>query len=73
MIVGQARWPVGHTGGMHGRCARAKLVSTHLFYHRRNYIPHQGAPPRRAARQAPRSVGKRKGLCFTVAFYVILS
>ena len=33
---------------------------------RRNYIPHQGAPPRRARRdaswQAPRSVGKRKGL-----------
>jgi hypothetical protein len=38
---------------------------TIAFLLRRNYIPHQGAPPWRAASwQAPRSVGKRKGLLF---------
>ena len=52
------------------KCARAETQWTEPWWHyrtfiseRRNYIPHQGAPPRRAASwQAPRTVGKRKGL-----------
>ena len=35
----------------------------HYFVLSRNFIPHQGAPPRRArSRQAPRSCGETKSL-----------